>query len=174
MYKVVRGQVVTGPKFVRCYSFKRQNFLVRSLEYVKEVDEKQKQLQAAPPQAKAVELVKRIATNKELLLVLSVFHHELAKIGITPDSPPEQRSNVWQYRLKYLFKLARLHDVFWQLCLEQNISEQTHELGFLPSTIGLLDPAYFERDVYEQIQRGVLGEVDFTDTEIGLARPPFK
>lgn len=166
------------PSISRLYStpphFKSEgNLLVNSINYVKDVDKFQQDLsKAASEEALAKQLMSRISHSPELLYLLLMFHHELALLGITPASNTISRYQVWKYRLAYVLKLARIHDVFWTQCHQQEISQRTHRLGFLPSTIGVLSPLNFEVAAYRQLQTGEFEGVNFKDVEI-LGRRTF-
>lgn len=156
---------------------KKGNLLLNALNYVKEVDNYQKQLsQSGTSQDRATELITRIKDKKQLLYLLSIFHYELSKIGITNQDLDEFRNSIlWRYRLNWLFKYNKIHNIFWESCQLENVSENNHSLGFNPISIGILDPRNFSTDTYKQLQSGKLGSVDFSDVQgITFSRPPYQ
>ncbi|GBL49236.1 hypothetical protein CJI97_005380 [Candidozyma auris] len=161
--------------FVRCQSNvpqfnKKGNLVLSALKYVKEVDQFQEKIdKETPEQQLARKLIDNIKSRKELLSLLSLFHEELAQIGITPHtSHQEQKPSVglkWKYRIAYMMKLARIHNTFWDSCQQEGISQRNHRLGFSPQTIGVLDPVHY-KEHYDELQQGKLGDVDFRDVEV--------
>lgn len=151
----------------------RGNILFKALRYVQDVDNFQKELQKTPQHKMADELVAKIKDNRELLFLLALFHRELARVGITPDSSHASPSSllVWAYRFAYVIRLRRLHDLFWDQCHFLEVAEQQHSLGFLPHTIGVLDPKHFP-DSYSQLQLGVYNGVDYSRIS-ALGLKPF-
>lgn len=147
---------------------KSGNFILSALKYVKDVDTFQEKISnETPEQQLARKLITRLEKKKELLLLLSLFHTELARIGITPKTS-HKMGNLglkWKYRVAYLTKLARVHNTFWEQCQQEGVSERSHKLGFLPENIGVLDPVYY-KEHYEELQQGKLGDVDFRDVEV--------
>lgn len=158
-------------RFSRSYStpqFKKSgNILFNALNYVKEVDEFQEKIGLTPEKELATKLVSRVHSHKELLYLLLMFHHDLAKIGISQSSGHLQplTAVTWRYRAS-LWKLARVHNVFWDQARLVGISERNHKIGWLPDRIGVLDPLNFEREHYRQLQEGKFGETDFRDVEM--------
>lgn len=156
---------------VRHYSapqMKKSGFtIVNALKYVKEVDDYQEQLgKSASANVLATTLVDRIQDKPELLSLLLLFHHELAKLGITPTSARDFSTlQVWRYRSMYFWKLARIHNVFWDQCRLLDIAERAHRLGFLPTTIGVLDPINFTQ-YYSELQSGIYKGLDFRHIEL--------
>lgn len=116
----------------------------------------------------ATQLVDRIEKTPELLALLSFFHGELRKLGITWNA---NTSSVWGYRMAYVSRLYTIHNVFWEQCRLMNVAQRHHQLGFSPTTIGILDPSNFDKEVYEQLQRGEFRGTDFHDVEVmGMKR----
>lgn len=155
---------------------KKGNFIVNSLRYVKDVDQYQEQLVKNVLTAeKSAYLMDQIKASRELLYLLAVFHHELAKLGITPESEPGSRHRMlWRYRVQWLLRLNRIHGVFWETCQIQDISEQDHKLALDPANVGILDPYHFSREVYDELQTGSYGGVDFHDVDIIAFSRPFR
>lgn len=162
LYRTVR-YLSQPPQFSRS-----GNTLLSALKYVNEVDKFQDSMdKTSPDHAVAAQLVERIQEKPELLSILSLFHYELARLGITQDSSRTfTAAQVWRYRAAYVFKLAKIHNIFWELCRQVYVAERHHSLGFSPGKIGLLDPAYFDKSVYTQLQEGRLGDVDFRGVEM--------
>ncbi|GEQ69102.1 hypothetical protein JCM33374_g2773 [Metschnikowia sp. JCM 33374] len=161
-------------RLIRRYSIKPPiykksgNMLASALKYVKDVEEYQEELSMSSSESNlADELLSRISDQPELLFLLSLFHSELSKIGITATSSRQfTTAQVWKYRALYVMKLANIHNIFWTQCQYQNISEREHSLGFSPDKIGILDPVHFGKDAYEQIQQGVYNGTSFKDIEV--------
>lgn len=152
---------------------KTGNFLVNALNYVKEVDDYQDKIAHQTPElAMAEQLVGRIADKPELLAIFLLFHHELAKYDVTP-SLNRQFSGAAsvKFRLACLWKLNRIHSVFWEQCRLADVAERAHKLKFLPQDIGVLDPKYYGPH-YEELQSGVFRGTDFRHVEI-LGRRQF-
>lgn len=147
---------------------KSGNILVNALNYVRDVEQYQEELsKSASEKLLAEQLLDRIEDQPELLYLLLIFHRELSKIGITPTSSREfSKGEVWKYRLVYVLKLAKIHNIFWTQCQYFDISEQPHKLGFLPSEIGVLDPKNFDLEAYHQLQQGSYKENSFKDIEV--------
>lgn len=147
---------------------KKGNFLTNAFNYVRTVDERMDKLENETPQRKMIaELMPHIETYPELLAVLLLFHYELALLGITPTSSRDFTSaQIRSYRWAYLFKLQKIHHVFWEQCGFIEIAQHEHRIGFLPSSIGALDPANFTKEQYEMLQRGIYKGVDFRDVFI--------
>lgn len=141
--------------------------VVNALKYVKEVDDHQEKIiNSSTDEERATTLVERISDKPELLSLLLLFHHELAGLGITPSSPREfSTMQIWRYRSAYAWKLARIHNVFWDQCRLLDVAERSHRLGLLPSAIGVLDPAHFQSS-YGELQSGVFRGTDFRQVEI--------
>ncbi|QBM87024.1 hypothetical protein METSCH_B02180 [Metschnikowia aff. pulcherrima] len=146
---------------------KSGNVLINALNYVKDVEEYQQEIsENTSDRALASQLMDKISSQPELLLLLLRFHKELSKIGITATSTRDfTAAQVWKYRALYAIKLAKIHNVFWTQCQYLDISERDHKLGFLPNSIGILDPVNFETTVYEQLQLGVYKDIKFGDIE---------
>lgn len=148
--------------------YQKGNVVLSALRYVKEVDDFQDKIDRETPEKQlARKLIEQISTRRELLLLLSLFHGELARLGITPESTHHEPTLalLWRYRMAYLTKLARVHNIFWDSCQQEGVSERNHRLGFHPKHIGVLDPVHY-KEHYEQLQAGRLGEVDFRDVEV--------
>lgn len=147
---------------------KKGNFLSNAFNYVRTVDERMEKLETETPQRKMIEeLMPLIEPCPELLAVLLLFHYELALLGITRTSSREfTPAQIRSYRWAYLFKLNKIHQVFWDQCGFIEIAQHAHKIGFLPSNIGALDPANFSKDQYEMLQRGVYNDVDFRNVYI--------
>lgn len=119
-------------------------------------------------QEAATQLVDRIEKTPELLALLSFFHGDLRKLGITWNA---NTSSVWGYRMAYVSRLYKIHNVFWDQCRLMNVAQRHHKLGFSPTTIGILDPSNFDKEVYEQLQLGQFRGIDFNDVEVmGMKR----
>lgn len=149
-------------------TFRKGNVVLSALRYVKDVDDFQDKIDRETPEKQlATKLMEAIAERKELLQLLSLFHGELARIGITPESKHHEPTLalIWRYRIAYLTKLARVHNIFWDSCQQEGLSERSHKLGFHPKHIGVLDPIHY-KEHYEQLQLGQLGEVVFRDVEV--------
>lgn len=147
---------------------KKGNFLLNAFNYVRKVDERMEKLENETPQRKMIsELMPHIDTCPELLAVLLLFHYELALLGITRTSPREfTPAEIRAYRWAYIFKLQKIHQVFWDQCGFIEIAQHAHTIGFLPSNIGALDPANFSKEQYEMLQRGLYNGVDFRNVMI--------
>lgn len=181
---IVARRVVAGRRAVleciRLYSVpqrsKKGNFLVNALKYVKDVDKYQEELvKNALTNDKTSYLMDQIKNSKELLYLLAVFHHELSKLGISSDSDPVNRQALlWKYRLLWILKLNRIHNVFWEACQVQDISEQDHALSLNPAKIGILDPYNFKKEDYDQLQTGEFNGIDFRNLEIITFSNPFR
>lgn len=154
---------------------KKGNIVSRSLEYVKEVDEFQKDIQQVSDRQKVEVLLNKINKMPELLFLLSVFHWEISKIGINQKKNDAEREKcLWKYRLGYIFKYSRIHRIFWDQCAFFDIAQHNHKLNFSPLYIGVLDPVNFTEKEYDQLQHGCYEDTDFKKVEyIGLSRPPF-
>lgn len=156
---------------VRFYStpqMKKSGYtVINALNYVKEVDDQQEKIaSSATDEVRATTLVERISDKPELLSLLLLFHYELSGLGITPSSSREfSTMQIWRYRSAYFWKLARIHNVFWDQCRLLDVAERSHRLGFLPSAIGVLDPANFSSN-YGEIQSGVFKGTDFRKVAI--------
>ncbi|KAF3986545.1 hypothetical protein FT663_00376 [Candidozyma haemuli var. vulneris] len=147
---------------------KKGNIVLSALKYVKDVDSFQEKIaKETPEQQLANKLIKGIENRKELLMLLSMFHGELAQIGITPSSAHHDPNSglKWKYRMAYLTRLARMHNTFWDSCQQEGISERNHWLGFSPEKIGVLDPVLY-KEHYEELQSGKFRDVDFRDVEV--------
>lgn len=143
-----------------------KNFLASSLDYVRQVDKYQKELESVSSEKQlAADLVGKISTNPELLCILAIFHHELARIGITPSTTPREREALlWKYRIKWVFKLLKINSLFWEQCQYTNAATRMHPLKFRDAKdIGILDPVNFDNGTYQQLQRGELNGVDFRE-----------
>lgn len=115
---------------------------------------------------KADELLRRIENHSELLYYLSWLHHEFAKIGIRYYTSLEERpAMVWKYRLYFLIKYFKISNIFWEQCQYLNISVHKNTLGFHPSNIGILDPINFDKETYEQLQKGSYKNTNFRDID---------
>lgn len=180
---VARRAVVGRQAVVECirlYSVpqhsKKGNFFVNALNYVKDVDKYQEELvKNALTHDKTTYLMDQIKNSKELLYLVAVFHHELSKLGISCDSDPVNRHElVWKYRLLWMLKLNKIHNVFWEACQNQDISEQDHSLSLNPAKIGILDPHNFKKEDYDQLQTGEFNGIDFRDLEIITFSNPFR
>lgn len=155
--------VVRNARFYSGAQTKKSGYtVINALNYVKEVDQQQEKIAtSATDEERANTLVERITDKPELLSLLLLFHHELAALGITPASPRVfSAAQVWRYRSAYVWKLARIHNVFWDQCRLLDVAERSHRLGFLPSEIGVLDPAHFSSH-YAELQSGVFRSTDF-------------
>ncbi|OBA19978.1 hypothetical protein METBIDRAFT_72850 [Metschnikowia bicuspidata var. bicuspidata NRRL YB-4993] len=167
--KLIQGAISQCARPSRSYSLKppvykkSANILVNALNYVKDVEEYQEALTKNSVAANLTnELLLKISDQPELLFILLQFHSKLAEIGITASSSREfTTAQIWKYRIHYVMKLAQLHDIFWTQCRYLDISEREHKLGFLPTEIGVLDPTNFDKDAYEQLQRGVYNGLNF-------------
>lgn len=156
---------------------KKGNFIINALNYVNQVDHYQTNLvKNSSINEKSNELMKQIANKKESLYLLSLFHFELSKIGINNKTPPNERDSIsLKYKFWYLLKFAKIHNIFWETCRFQNISQHNHTLGFSPNNIGILDPWNFNDETYQQLQSGKLGDIVFKNIEIvSFSKPPFK
>lgn len=181
---IVARRVVAGRRAVleciRLYSVPQRsrtgNFLVNALKYVKDVDKYQEELvKNALTNDKTSYLMDQIKNSKELLYLLAVFHHELSKLGVSCDSDPVNRQALlWKYRLLWILKLNRIHNVFWEACQVQDISEQDHALSLNPAKIGILDPYNFKKEDYDQLQTGEFNGIDFRNLEIITFSNPFR
>lgn len=152
---------------------KSGNLLVNALNYVKDVDAFQEKIASeTPEQLLATRLVDSIAQLPELLSLLLLFHHELAQLGVTPDKPRDVSgiANL-KFKAACLWKLNRIHDVFWEQCRLANISERSHKLKFLADDVGVLDPKHY-REHYQELQSGTFRGTDFRYVEI-LGRTRF-
>lgn len=163
MNKMSASAIVRNTRFYSTPQIKKSGFIViNALNYVKKVDDQQEKIvSSTTDEVRASTLVERITDKPELLSLLLLFHHELAGLGITPMSPREFSTlQIWRYRSAYLWKLARIHNVFWDQCRLLDVAERSHRLGFLPSAIGVLDPANFA-STYGELQSGVFQGTDF-------------
>lgn len=158
---VLQLRFVSAPKYDSS-----KNFLVSSLDYVRQVDKYQKELETGSSEKElAAELIGKIRNKPELLCILAIFHHELANIGITPSATVQERDALlWRYRMLYLVKLSKINSLFWEQCQYINIASRSHPIRFKDAKdIGILDPVNFERETYDLLQGGTLGEVDFRE-----------
>lgn len=163
---------------MRCYSipqFKKSgNLLVNALNYVKDVDAYQEKIGLETPELQmALELMEKIEKEPELLSLLSLFHYELGKLGITPASPRNFSGfSTLKFKSACLWKLHRIHDVFWEQCRFSNISQRSHSLKFQSQDVGVLDPKYYAEH-YNELQSGTFRGTDFRYVEI-MGRTRFK
>ncbi|WPK24639.1 hypothetical protein PUMCH_001919 [Australozyma saopauloensis] len=144
------------------------NFLINAINYVKDVDDRMAKIETETPQKEmAAQLVSLIEKLPELLALLLLFHYELYKVGVSHSVEREfLPSQIRSYRWAYLWKLSKIHDVFWELCNYLDIAQHPHPLGFLPTNIGILDPANFTTDQYNMLQRGEFNGLSFKDIMI--------
>lgn len=155
----------------RLYStpqFKKSgNIVINALNYVKEVDEFQEKIAKETPEAAlAAKLISRIDQNPELLSLLLLFHYELAKFDITPDSKRQLgQLGTLRFKMAMLWKLSRIHNVFWEQCRLADVAERSHRMAFLVQDVGVLDPKYY-REFYQELQSGVFRGQDFRHVEI--------
>lgn len=149
---------------------------MNSLNYVKEVDQYQKHLEDIPSTEKSKILMKQIEDHPELLYILAVFHYELSRIGINQANDPAGRAKViWKYRLNYMLKYLKIHNIFWEQCQYLNIAQQSHSLNFNLADLGILDPSNFDEDTYNQLQSGKYNDTSFKDMKIiSFSKPPFE
>lgn len=158
---------------VRHKSRLENNFVFRSLDFVHKVDKQHSELAQASSQAKAAKLMDVIADKPELLYLLALFHSECRKVGLLPENVAERRSS-WRYGLSYVMRLRPIHETFWDMCRLSDVANHHHRLHYSVSDVGILDPQHFPVSVYDQMQRGRLGTVDFRDVETVLfTRPDF-
>lgn len=161
----------TGLRTERFYStpqFKKSgNILASALRYVKDVDAYQDNIEKTTPELElANKLISSIADKPEILLILLLFHSELAKMGITPQSNRDLKGvQSWKFQWACMWKLHRIHTVFWEQCQLENISERNHPLKRLPQDVGVLDPKYYLL-CYQELQSGVFQGTDFRHVEI--------
>lgn len=164
-----RFSVLYGDR--RLYStpkFKKSgNIVVNALNYVKEVDEFQEKIAKETPEAAlAAKLISRIDKNPELLSLLLLFHYELAKLDITPDSTRQLgQLATLRFKMAMMWKLSRIHNVFWEQCRLADVAERSHRMAFLVQDVGVLDPKHY-RDIYDELQSGVFRGQDFRHVEI--------
>lgn len=153
---------------------KSGNMFINALNYVKKVDEYQEKISSETPAVALVSKLKtRIADNPELLSLLLLFHYELAKLDITPSSSRDFSGvKTLKFKLACMWKLNRIHSVFWEQCRLSNVAERSHKLKFLPQDVGVLDPKYYKED-YKELQSGVFKGTDFRHVEI-LGRTRFE
>lgn len=94
-------------------------------------------------------LITRIDDKPEIKNVLSKFLIDLNKIGINQTVNRQSLSKT-QYYIR-LLKFRQLHNVFWDLCKEHEISQRNHKLTFDINNLGLLDPKHFPSETYKQL-----------------------
>lgn len=135
---------------------------IRFVKYMMALENYEKTRAGPPPLAVASVLVDSIKDQPELLYLLLRIHYELASIGITRSS---STAGLWKYLFLYVTRLKIMHEDFWSTCRLLEISKRTQRLGLLPDKIGVLDPANFSEEVYDALQKGKLGDVDFRYVE---------
>lgn len=141
---------------------------------MKKIDDQQSKLEQASVKDKISLLLEKIAHNRELLYLLASYHNECEKLGITPENT-EQRQPSMKFRLMYMMRLKPIHNAFWEISQLVNISNHQHKLAMDVKDLGLLDPKNFDRDVYDQLQRGKFGETNFKDVEtVSFSRPEWR
>ncbi|KAG2731747.1 hypothetical protein G9P44_005334 [Scheffersomyces stipitis] len=154
-------------------SFINNNFIVKSLNYVKNVDEQQKSLENYSTEDKVNELLTHISTNSELLYMLSLFHYECQKLKITNSDLKNRKKSV-KFTLNFFLRLQPINEAFWDVCHIINISNHNHKLSYNVHDLGLLDPKNFSDEVYNKLQTGIYNGVDFRNVEtVSFARPNF-
>ncbi|RLV85843.1 hypothetical protein JA9_001455 [Meyerozyma sp. JA9] len=140
--------------------------LTKSLKYVRDVDEYQRQIvEQASDAEKAKLLLQKIQGNKTLLYMLANFHSALSNIGIDRSAEPSTRP-LWKYRWHYVTRLARLSNTFWSQCQLEDLAQHDHRLGTRPDRIGVLDPINFDPEVYNALQTGQYEGTDFRDVQM--------
>lgn len=148
------------------------NRLANAIKYVNEVDATRKLIDKIPDQAKATVLLERIEGNPELLFYVAMFHHQLAKIGITQNNE-DRTSLLWKYRWSYVTLLKKVHGIFFDLCQVLGVTENKHKLGFTPDKIGILDPNNFTSEQYQELQTGKYKGTDYSEI-LMIGDNPFK
>ncbi|CCE78013.1 Piso0_000625 [Millerozyma farinosa CBS 7064] len=159
------------------YSLKSNNRITTWLNYVHEVDQRQKELEQTPESQKIISLMNSIEDKPELVYILAAFLHDLKSIGIDQNNDPEVRTKLkWKFRVYYLLKLLKMHNVFWEQCRFLEMSQHRHILNFDPVDIGLLDPSNFPKDVFDELQSGKYKSINLkTIDPVGVfARNPFR
>ncbi|KAK6465511.1 hypothetical protein DFJ63DRAFT_310601 [Scheffersomyces coipomensis] len=159
------------PKQTLNERLQNNNFVFKTLKYVQDVDEQQKQLEQAATDSKITQLIERISDNKELLYLLTLYHRECFKLGIAHESiiPVKSRQNNLRFKFWYWFKLKPINDSFWEICHLLNISNHKHGVNFNKiDDIGLLDPNHFPVEFMDQLKTGRFNDVDFRNVEIML------
>lgn len=159
------------------YSLKSNNRITTWLNYVHEVDQRQKELEQTPELQKIISLMDLIEGKPELVYILAAFLHDLKSIGIDQNNDPQVRTKLkWKFRAHYLLKLLKVHNVFWEQCQFLEKSQHRHILSFDPVNIGLLDPSNFPKDVYDELQSGKYKNIDLRDVEpVGIfSKNPFR
>lgn len=171
MFCVVRSaraySKVSGGKFLA------NNVVFRSLNFVKQVDDAHVKLTQAKTSDKVAMLLDQIGSNKELLYLLSLFHFECGKLGISGENALARTPSLKYYWYR-MFKLAPINNSFWELCHLLNISNHNHRLSRNIADLGLLDPKNFSSSVYKQLQSGRYNDVDFSSVQTtAFERPEF-
>ncbi|KAK6457591.1 uncharacterized protein RJT20DRAFT_125378 [Scheffersomyces xylosifermentans] len=155
-------------------NFINNNIVVNSLNFVKTVDDQQKALENAATSDKIHQLLTHIATNEELLYMLSLFHYECKKLNIT-NVNVAGRSKSLKFSINYFLRLKPINESFWEICHLMNFSNHKHRLSYNVKDLGLLDPKNFDDDVYNQLQTGIYEGTDFRHVEsVSLTRPDFE
>ncbi|CAN3366676.1 hypothetical protein DICA2_F04148 [Diutina catenulata] len=150
--------------------FGSNNVLVKSIEYVHKVDREQNQLEKTPTEQKVTKLIEVITPQPEMLYLLSLFHYECARMGITRSV--DDRRKHWGYMWQHMFRLRPIHDAFWENARLLDLANHKHKLGYGPQDLGLLDPKNFSEDDYSQLQHGVFHGTDFRQVEgVSFTRP---
>lgn len=147
---------------------KKSGSVAGFFQFMNTVDAQMAKLEnESPERTVAQELMSQIETTPELLALLSLFHYELALLGITPNSARVfTRTQIRWYKWVYLYKLSKIHDIFWDQCAFLEIALHPHKLGFLPENVGVLDPLNFTPEQYLMLQTGVYNGIDFKDIYI--------
>lgn len=159
----------------RCYSnrsrdFVKDNVIVKSLAYVKEVDQQQDRLERSPVEAKIAKLIEVIENNHECLYLLLMFHYECDQMYIGQDV--SLRRKRWNYPFNHMFKLRPIHLAFWENCRILDMANHNHKLGYDIHDLGLLDPKNFSEEDYHQLQTGIFHGTDFRNVEgVSFTRP---
>ncbi|SGZ56214.1 CIC11C00000001154 [Sungouiella intermedia] len=155
-------------RFYSTPQFKKSgNIVVNALNYVREVDDFQDKIAKETPEATmAAKLIGSIDKNPELLSLLLLFHYELSKFDITPHSSRNMgQLATLRFKMAMIWKLSRIHNVFWEQCRLEDVAERNHRLAFLVQDVGILDPKYYEEH-YQELQSGVFRGTDFRHVEI--------
>lgn len=154
----------------RSKDFVKDNLIVKSLAYVKEVDQQQDRLERSPVDAKITKLIEVIEDNHECLYLLLMFHYECDQMNIGQDV--STRRKRWNYPFNHMFKLRPIHTAFWENCRILDMANHKHKLGYDIKNLGLLDPKNFSHDDYHQLQTGVFHGTDFRNVQgVSFTRP---